>query len=344
MPSHHFIQKKSNQKKTTKSGGFTLIETLISIFIFGLALAAVLGFILILYKTHGYEWEQSLAIFEARRGIETMVKEIRKAREGENGAYPIEYAGDKEFIFYSDIDNDGKAERVRYFLGQVINQNLIQKCVTFLAGGSCNVSFSGFLTGNLKSAKVSISVEGDLGSNQEYVDIYLDGQYLGRLCQTGCSDCAGIWQGTQVFDVLSQAQDGILNFTAQASSKVDSKFPEPTCNWEEANHKMKAKFELEISQEIQGTELKKGVIKPVGSPPSYPLDQEEISVITSFVRNSPPIFEYFDQNGEKITSYPARLTETKLMKVFLVVNVDPNRPPTEFQLESYVQIRNLKSE
>jgi type II secretory pathway pseudopilin PulG len=322
---------------------FTLVETLIVIFIFGLAMAAVLGFILILYKTHGYQMEQSLAISEARRGIETMAKEIREAREGENGAYPIEYAGDKEFIFYSDIDNDGKTERVRYFLGQVINQNLTQECFTSSAGGSCNVSFSGFLTGTLKSAKVSVSVEGDLGSNNEYVDIYLDGQKIGTLCQTGCTDCAGTWQGTQVFDVFNQAQDGILNFTADASFRVNCGTGEPKCNWG-GYHTMKAKFELEISQEIQGTELKKGVIKPTGSPPTYPQDQEKISVITSYVRNSPPIFEYFDQNGQKITFYPARLTDTKLMKVFLVVNVDPNRPPTEYQLESFVQLRNLKQE
>ncbi len=32
------------------------------------------------------------------------------------------------------------------------------------------------------------------------------------------------------------------------------------------------------------------------------------------------------------------------MKVYLVVNVDPNRPPQDFELESFVQLRNLKVE
>ncbi len=323
---------------------FTLVETLISIFVFGLALGAIFSSALFLYKTHGFEMEQSLAISEARRGIEIMVKEIRKAREGENGAYPIEYAGDKELIFYSDIDGDGKTERVRYFLGEVLNQVFSQKCVTFSAGGSCSVSFSNFLRGELKSAKVSVFVEGDLGSQNEYVDIFVDGQYLGRLCQRECTDCAGNWQGLQVFDVLSLAKDGVLNFTAQASSKVNSGTGEPVCNWEEPGHKMKARFDLEISQEIQGSQLKKGVIKAVGSPPTYPLEQEKISIISQYVRNLPPIFEYFDQNGKKIEDYPARLAETKLMKVFLVVDVNPERPPKEYQLESYAQLRNLKSE
>jgi len=323
---------------------FTLVETIVAIFVFSVLLGVLSAIILMLYRTKSYQWEQSLAISEARRGMETMVKEIREAREGENGAYPIEYAGDKEFIFYSDIDNDGKTEKVRYFLGEIKTQTLTQECFTTTAGGSCNANFSGFLIGILKSAKVSISVEGDLGSSNEYVDIYLDGQYLGRFCQTGCSDCAGIWQGTQTFDVFSQAQDGNLSFNARASSRVNCSGPgEPKCNWG-GYHTMKAKFELTISQEVQGTELKKGVIKATESPPVYPKDQEKVSVITKYVRNAPPIFEYFDENGNKIEDYPARLSDTKVMKVFLVVNVDPNRPPTEYQLESFVQLRNLKKE
>lgn len=323
---------------------FTLIETIITIFIFTLILLVLFGSIILLYRTHGYQWEQSIAIDEARRGIEIMVKEIREIREGENGSYPLELTGDKEFIFYSDIDNDGKTERVRYFLGQIINQTLTQECYTWSAGGACNVSFPGFLTGTLKSVKVTVSVEGDLGSSNEYVDIFIDGQNLGRLCQTGCADCAGAWQGTQTFNVFSQAQDGTLNFTAEASSGVNCAGAEPDCYWQGYFHTMKVKFELEISQEIQGTELKKGIIKPVGFPPNYPPDQENISIITSYVRNAPPIFEYFDQKGNKIEDSPTRLIDTKLMKVFLVVNVDPNRPPQDFELESYVQLRNLKTE
>lgn len=326
-----------------KIKSFTLIETVVTIFVFTLLISVASALILMLYRTHSFEWQQSLAVSEAKRGIEIMVKEIREAKEGDNGAYPIEKADDKEFIFYSDVDNDGKTEKLRYFLGQIVNQNFTQQCSTNLPGGSCSVNFSGFLSGTLKSAKVRISVEGDLGRSDEYVDVYLDGQYLGRWCQAGCTDCAGTWQDVQTFNVFSQAQDGILNFLAQASSKVNCGSGEPKCDWE-GYHTMKAKFELEISQEVQGTELKKGLTKPVGFPPTYPQDQETIFIITSFVRNAPPIFEYFDQNGNKIESLPARLVDTKLMKVFLVINIDPQRPPDEHQLESYVQLRNLKRE
>jgi len=313
---------------------FTLIETIITIFIFFVLMLAVSEIILILYKTYSYSFQQAMAVSEAKRGIETMVKEIRSAREGENGAYPIEYAGDKEFIFYSDIDHDGRIERVRYFLGEIESTILTKECQSSLKGGSCTVSFSNFLKGTLKSATVKISVDGDLGASTEYVDIYLDNQYLGRLCQSGCKDCVKGWQGTQTFNILNFAQDNSLSFAAFASSQVD-----PSCPYS-----IKVQFEVSLTQEIQGTQLKKGVIKPVGSPATYPLDEEMVSVISSYVRNSPPIFEYFDEKNNKIEDTPARLKNTKVMKVFLVINVDPNKPPTEYQLQSFVNLRNLKKE
>jgi len=315
---------------------FTLIETLVAILVFTLAMGAVSGLILMAYRAQSYTWQQSIAIDEARRGIETMVKEIRKAKEGEDGSFPIELAGDKEFIFYSDIDKDRDTERVRYFLGTENSGTQIKECQTSIKGGSCSVSFSNFLKGSLKTAQIKVSVDGDLGQSTEYVEIFADGQKIDEICKTGCSDCPGTWQGTQTFDVTSQASDNTISFLADATSYVD-----PSCP-----HSMKAKFDFSFTEDISAFvhEFKKGIINPVGSPPTYSSDQEEISILTSYVRNVPPIFEYYDQNGNKILDYPARLKDTKLMRVYLVVNIDPNRPPQNFELESMVQLRNLKEE
>jgi len=320
----------------TKS--FTLVETLIAIFIFFVIMVGLSSSLVWLYRTHSYAWQQALAVDEARRGIETMVKEIREAKQADNGAYPIELANDKEFIFYSDIDHDGKTERVRYFLGQTNSQTVSQECQTFLRGGSCSVDFSNFLQGIPVSAQVQVSLQGDFGwNNREYADIYADGQLLGRVCRTGCSDCPGSWEGTTVFDISTTTiADNDVSFLADASSRVD-----PFCPYA-----MEANFEFSFTENLQDQahQFKKGVIEPVGDPPAYPTENEKITVLTSYVRNAPPIFEYFDQNGDRITGYPARLSDTKLMKVYLIVNVDPNRPPNEFEIESYVQLRNLKEE
>jgi len=315
---------------------FTLIETLVAIAVFTLAMGAVSGFIFMGYQTQSYAWEQSMAINEAKKGIETMVKEIRESKDGDDGSYPIVVAGDKEFVFYSDIDKDGKTERVRYFLGTVNSETQIQECQTSLKGGSCSVNFSNFLEGSLTSSQTKVSVDGDLGQSKEYVEIFADGQKLGEICKTGCTDCPGAWQGTATFNVAYFSADNSISFLADASSDVD-----PTCP-----HSMKLRVEFSFTEDLSGLshEFKRGVIKPVGEPPTYPSSEEQITTLTAFVRNTPPIFEYFDQNGNKISDYPARLKDTKVMKVYLVVNVNPNRPPNEFGLESFVQLRNLKEE
>lgn len=319
--------------------GFTLIETLISIVVFTLALGAVMGGIWMLYRTQSYTWQQSVAVDEARKGVETMVREIREAKQGDDGSYPIELAADKEFIFYSDIDKDGAVERVRYFLGNTNSGLQSQECVTYVSGGSCSVTFSGFLSGALQSAQVTVSVEGDFGAGNEYADISADGISLGAVCQGGCSDCAASWQGTRTFDVTSLAQDGSIQFTADASNRVNN-----FCDWQEPNHAMKARFEFSWTETLASgsSEFKKGVINPTAPPVSYPLDQEVVTVLSSYVRNSPPIFHYYDENGQELIDLPARLKDTKLMKIYLVVNVDPNRPPQDFELESQVYLRNLK--
>jgi len=319
--------------------GFTLVETLAVIGVFVLIMGALAGAIVMLYRVHGYTWQQSIAIDEARRGIEIMIKEIRAARVGDDGSYPIEKAEDKEFIFYADIDGDGKTERVRYFLGTVNSGSQTQECETFVKGGTCSVSFSDFLQGGLISAQLKVSLDGDFGAGNEYAEIFAEGVKLSNVCGSNCSDCPGGWQGTTVFDVTTRAADNSISFLADATSQVDPQCP----------HAMKARFEFSFSEDIShlAHEFKKGVIKPVsgsGGKISYPSDQEEIAILTSYVRNMPPIFEYFDAGGKKIEDYPARLTDTKAMKVYLVVNVDPNRPPQDFELESYVQLRNLKLE
>jgi len=332
----------SNFFKKTPAKGFTAIEALISIMIFSLATGVITGFIFLSYRTHNYAFEESTAINEARRGVEMMTREIRAAKTGDDGSYPIERADDKQFIFYSDIDKDGETERVRYFLGTVIPGSQTKECTTASRGGSCNVTFSNFLTGELQSAVAKVSLEGDLDANDEHAEILADGSsFITDLCRNGCSHCAGSWEGTTTFDVTGQTSDNLIQFTADAAYAVQRQCPVSS-----VDHSMRARFELSWAEEVIGTgnELKRGVTEPVGNPATYPTDQEKISIITSSVRNDPPIFKYFDKDGNEIINAPFRLTDTRLMKIYLIINIDPNRPPNEFQLESYVQLRNLKTE
>ncbi|MCX6760927.1 MAG: type II secretion system protein, partial [Candidatus Nealsonbacteria bacterium] len=91
--------------------GFTLPETITTIFIFALIMGVTSSLIVFGYRIYSHSWEQATAVDEARKGIEVMTKEIREARTGEDGSYPLEKADDKQVIFYSDIDGDNKTER-----------------------------------------------------------------------------------------------------------------------------------------------------------------------------------------------------------------------------------------
>lgn len=322
---------------------FTLIETIITIFIFSLLIGVITTSVIILYKSKSYTFQQSVAISEARKGIESMVKEIREATTAEDGSFAIEKAEDYKIVFYSDIDKDKEIEKIRYFLvstgGQV--KKLTKECVSFTRGGKCSVSFSNFAQGIIGLAEVKLSVEGDLDKENETVDIYADGKFLGTLC-TGkkCGQCVGFYQDLTSFYVTDLAEDNSLEILASASSSVD-----PICDWEQKNHSFKLKVEL--NWEEKGTEkaiLKKGIINPTGFPPQYPEDSEEILTISENIMNEirrEPIFRYYDSEGNLLSS-PINLEKVSYVELKLIVNVDPNRPPQDYILQSKVQIRNLK--
>ncbi len=103
---------------------------------------------------------------------------------------------------------------------------------------------------------------------------------------------------------------------------------------------------------LDGTNLKKGVIEPTYDPlaeQTYAYDGTEvITTIGQAVQNGvTPIFTYYngDWPGDIVNnplSYPADPTEVKLIKIYLEVNINPAKVPETYQLENYVQLRNLK--
>lgn len=60
--------------------------------------------------------EQAIAVENARRGVEQMVRDIREADYSDSGAYPIVEIGSTTMAFYSDLDRDDDVELVRLFL------------------------------------------------------------------------------------------------------------------------------------------------------------------------------------------------------------------------------------
>jgi len=96
--------------------GFTLMELMIGVSIFVLIMGVLTMFSRNIWIYSSYV---STGLSDANNGrstLKTMVSEIRTASTADTGAYIIAQATATAFTFYSDIDNDGLKERVRYFL------------------------------------------------------------------------------------------------------------------------------------------------------------------------------------------------------------------------------------
>jgi len=101
---------------THKQRGFTLIETLVLVFVFIMIVTAIVSSLRYVYRGQRFAFEQADATRSARTGIERAVRDIREASYADNGAYPIVSMATSSLTFYSDYDNDNKIERIRYFL------------------------------------------------------------------------------------------------------------------------------------------------------------------------------------------------------------------------------------
>ncbi len=103
-----------------------------------------------------------------------------------------------------------------------------------------------------------------------------------------------------------------------------------------------------VRYSLTGTQFVKGVIEPIGYPATYPPANEKVRVLSDNVRNGAnPIFYYYNGDWPADTANnplaePVRLSDTKLMKVFLELNTKNNDADNNFILESYTQLRILK--
>jgi hypothetical protein len=94
----------------------SFIEMMVTVGVFVFAMLAITSSVQYFYRTNTYAIEQSSAVAEAQRGVETVVKAMREATHSSAGAYPIITFGPSEFAFYANIDSDAFIERIRYFV------------------------------------------------------------------------------------------------------------------------------------------------------------------------------------------------------------------------------------
>ena len=118
------------KKKIGARRGISLFEIILAVGIAGVLVVVAIRFGLVLSNLGTAIGNQTQAIQDAHLGFQVMVTDIRSMGVSSLGAYAIESAATNSIIFFSDINQDGLFDRVRYFFGT----STLQKGVVKPAG------------------------------------------------------------------------------------------------------------------------------------------------------------------------------------------------------------------
>jgi len=99
---------------------------------------------------------------------------------------------------------------------------------------------------------------------------------------------------------------------------------------------------------LDGTDLKRGVIEPSGSPVTYPVTNEKITIVASYVANNTmPLFTYYNGNwpGDTVNNpliLANRTVQSRYITVHVKIDTKPSTQTGGYELTSGVEIRSLK--
>jgi len=102
--------------------------------------------------------------------------------------------------------------------------------------------------------------------------------------------------------------------------------------------------------DLDTDQLKMGVTDPIGSTPvSYPATDDTVSVLAEHITNTntQELFLYYNKNypGDTVNNpiaTPADVSAIRLIQVHLWVDVNAFHEPNNINMESFVDLRNLK--
>lgn len=122
---------KKMKKNEKKFSGLTLIEMLMAIAIFTIGIAGLTLLFSRTWQINSYVLEMGQSSLSTSQGVSKMVDYIRRARQADNGSYPIKSADDNELVIYSDYNKDGVTERLHFYKsGQNILMGVTNPTVT----------------------------------------------------------------------------------------------------------------------------------------------------------------------------------------------------------------------
>jgi type II secretory pathway pseudopilin PulG len=105
-------------------------------------------------------------------------------------------------------------------------------------------------------------------------------------------------------------------------------------------------YKEQVRYFLSGKELKRGVVKPSGSPLTYNPANEQMSTLVRDINNgATAIFDYFDSSytgtSTPLTT-PVQISKIRLIRITLKIEKDPNKSLGPIIVTSQVFLRNLK--
>lgn len=101
---------------------------------------------------------------------------------------------------------------------------------------------------------------------------------------------------------------------------------------------------------LDGDDFNRGVTEPSGNPAVYPAGDQTVTLLADYVVNeaSDPIFSYYNRDYPGDTTNnplatPADVGDIGMIKVHLLVNIDPVHAPDNINIQSFARLRNINN-
>ncbi len=101
--------------------GVTLAELMVVLGIFGLIMITVANFQKDVITNTKFSTDSLSSIQDARIILKLMVSELRSASPGTDGSFALAQVATNTITFYSDSDDDGLKEKIRYYISTSTN-------------------------------------------------------------------------------------------------------------------------------------------------------------------------------------------------------------------------------